>query len=137
MTRPEGVVVILRRPNGRFLVIRRGPEASNSGYWAPMSGRIEPGETQEQTVVREVREELGIAVTPDRKVWECPTDDGKYLLHWWTADAPADDRLTPDPGEVSETRWVTAAEYFDLEPTFAGDHAFFARILPGLESTAS
>lgn len=112
-----------------MLVIRRGPEASFAGYWAPLSGTIEPGESQQETLVREVWEELGIRVTPLAKVWECDTDDGGYRLHWWTADmAPGE--LTPDAGEVSETRWVEPSEFSLLEPTFVGDREFFATVLP-------
>lgn len=126
----EAIVAVLVRA-GRVLVIRRGPESSFDGYWAPLSGTMEPGETQEETLVREVREEIGVRVTPLAKVWECDTDDGRYRLHWWTAElAPGD--LSPDAGEVSETRWVEPSEFAHLEPTFAGDREFFATVLPQL-----
>src|SRR5206468_2424577 len=58
-TKREAVVAVLQRA-GRVLVVKRGPEAVLSGYWAPLSGRIEPGESQEQAVIREVREEVGL-----------------------------------------------------------------------------
>jgi len=123
------VAVVLRE--GRVLAVRRGPDAIMSGYWAPPSGRIEPGESQEAAVVREIREELGLEVTPSRKVWECPTDDGGFLLHWWMVEAePGEPR--PDPREVSEVRWVLPDEFHALDPTFEGDRRFFDEVLPGL-----
>jgi len=116
---------------GRVLVIRRGAGARRSGYWAPLSGRIEAGERQEDTVVREVREEVGLTVTPLARVWECLTDDGEFVLHWWTASAePGELRLDPD--EVSDARWVEPAEFLRLQPTFASDREFFERVLPTL-----
>jgi mutator protein MutT len=129
--RPEAVVAVLRREDGRVLVIRRGPGAAMSGYWAPPSGKIEPGERQEETLAREVREELGLDVTPLAKVWESVTHDGAFVLHWWTAQVRPGP-LTPDPREVSEVRWVTPADYHRLTPTFAGDHPFFDDVLPSL-----
>ena len=128
--RRHAVVAILRR-GSRILVIRRGPDTLRPGYWCPPSGRLEPGETQEQALVREIGEELGLAATPVAKVWECPTDDGTFLLHWWTADARAGEPV-PDPGEVAEARWVTPEEFLRLEPTFEGDRAFFEDVLPAL-----
>ena len=104
-----------------------------SGYWSPPSGRIERGETHEQALVREIEEELGLRATPGTKVWECPTDDGSYLLHWWTADVP-DIPFTIDVDEVSEIRWVTPAEFHRLEPTFEGDRRFFDDVLPKLSA---
>lgn len=111
------------------LVIKRGPAVPYSGYWTPLSGKIEPGETQEETLVREVHEEIGVRAHPVARVWECDTDDGVYLLHWWTATVESED-FTPDTGEVSETRWVRPSEFALLEPTFAGDREFFASVLP-------
>jgi 8-oxo-dGTP diphosphatase len=129
--RTESVVAVLRKGE-RLLVIKRAPGVILPGYWAPPSGTIEPGETQEETLVREVGEELGVKATPVSKVWECPTDDDKYLLHWWTADlAPRE--LHPDPSEVADVRWVTRDEFLRLEPTFAGDRDFVATVLPTLD----
>ena len=126
----QAIVAVLRRDE-RVLVILRGPAAQRPGYWAPLSGKIEPGETQEQAVVREVREEVGLTVVPLAKVWESETDDRRFRLHWWTAQADTGE-VVPDPGEVAETRWVTPQEFLALDPVFDGDREFFERILPEL-----
>ncbi|MGW5676004.1 NUDIX hydrolase [Streptomyces sp. NPDC003860] len=126
----EAVVAVLRE-DGRILVILRGPQARRPGHWAPPAGTIESGERQQDALVREVREELGLRVAPLAKVWESATDDGGFVLHWWTA-AVEGGELVPDPGEVSEVRWVTAEEFMELQPTFPGDHSFFTDVLPKL-----
>jgi 8-oxo-dGTP pyrophosphatase MutT (NUDIX family) len=96
-----------------------------------LSGRIEPGESQEEAVVREVREEIGLRVRPVVKIWECHTDDGEFLLHWWSVDV-LEGQLNLEPGEASAARWVSTSDFLRLEPTFAGDREFFQRVLPGL-----
>ncbi|MER8009052.1 NUDIX domain-containing protein [Streptomyces sp. NPDC094149] len=131
MERGEAIVAILRRGD-RLLAIRRGPNVVRPGYWQPLSGRIEPGESQPEAVVREVREEVGLSAAPLAKVWESETDDGTFRLHWWTADAP-DGEVVPDPAEVGDFRWVTPEEFLALDPVFDGDREFFERVLPNLE----
>jgi 8-oxo-dGTP pyrophosphatase MutT (NUDIX family) len=128
--RREAVVAVLQRDD-RILVILRGPQARQPGYWAPLSGTVEPGERQEDTLVREVREEIGLEVAPVGKVWESTTADGSFVLHWWTA-AVTGGAIVLAPNEVSEARWVAPAEFTRLQPTFAGDRHFFAEVLPGL-----
>jgi 8-oxo-dGTP pyrophosphatase MutT (NUDIX family) len=132
---PKQAVVVVLREGDRVLVVRRGPAASRPGYWTPPSGRIEAGETQADTVAREAREELGLDVRPRAKVWECPTDDGRYRLHWWTADVVGGG-LAPDPLEVAEVRWVTPDEFQRLAPVFDDDRRFFREVLPALERDA-
>jgi 8-oxo-dGTP pyrophosphatase MutT (NUDIX family) len=126
---PKPAVVIVLREGDCVLVIRRGPDVSRSGYWAPPSGRIEPNETQADAVAREAREELGLEVRPRAKVWECPTDDARYTLHWWVADVVGGE-LAPDPREVAEARWVTPEEFQRLAPVFDDDRRFFRDVLP-------
>ena len=126
----QGVVAVLLE-QGRILVIRRAPQARLPGYWAPPSGKIEPGESQPDAVVREVREEIGLEVRAVGKVWECESDDGGFALHWWRVERVAGE-LRLDPREASDARWVDAPAFLDLEPTFAGDREFFERVLPGL-----
>ena len=48
---------------GRLLLIQRGHDP-HRGSWSLPGGRIEPGETPEQAVVREVRAETGLVVLP-------------------------------------------------------------------------
>ncbi|MCI3275860.1 NUDIX domain-containing protein [Streptomyces cylindrosporus] len=130
MAQREAIVAVLRR-GGRVLAIRRGPSVSRPGYWQPLSGKLEPGETQQEALVREVQEEVGLSVSPGAKVWESETDDGRFRLHWWTADAHQGE-IVPDPVEVAETRWVTPEEFLALTPLFEGDREFFEDILPTL-----
>jgi 8-oxo-dGTP pyrophosphatase MutT (NUDIX family) len=130
MQKPAAVVGLLRRED-RFLVIRRSPHVIGPGYWTPPSGRVEPGESEEDALRREMREELGVDVGPVEKVWECDTDDGAFRLHWWAARIVSGE-LRPEPSEVAEAGWVTPAEFLELEPTFAGDRDFVERVLPTL-----
>jgi 8-oxo-dGTP diphosphatase len=128
--RPDAVIAVLRRDD-RFLAILRGPGVISPGWWTFPGGRIEPGESEEEALVRELSEELDLDVTPLEKVWECDTDDGDFRLHWWTADVAAAE-ITPEPTEIEEARWVTPSEFLELEPTFAGDREFVTRVLPSL-----
>jgi len=56
------VGAIIKDQSGRLLLIRRRNEPG-AGLWSVPGGRIEPGETDEQAVVREVLEETSLAVT--------------------------------------------------------------------------
>lgn len=124
----EAVVVVIVRDD-HILIIQRAPSVPGGGYWAPLSGRIEPGESQDEAVVRETREEVGINVRPIQRVWECPTWDGKIRLHWWLAEL-VDGDIVIAPDEVSEARWMSIQEFLSLEKTFEDDRRFFEDVFP-------
>ena len=75
MTSPEvpagGLVpcvgAIITDRAGRLLLIRRGHPPAR-GLWSVPGGRVEPGETDERALVREIREETGLAVRVGRLV---------------------------------------------------------------------
>jgi len=52
---------VIKDEQGRLLLVRRRNEPG-AGLWSLPGGRIEPGETEQQAVVREVREETGLKV---------------------------------------------------------------------------
>jgi ADP-ribose pyrophosphatase YjhB (NUDIX family) len=60
-----GAVVTDRR--GRLLLIQRGHEPG-AGLWSLPGGRVEPGETDAEALVREMEEETGLTVEPGRLI---------------------------------------------------------------------
>jgi 8-oxo-dGTP diphosphatase len=57
---------VLRRADGRVLLACRPASKVYAGYWEFPGGKVEPGETEQQALVREIREELAIEVTACR-----------------------------------------------------------------------
>ena len=60
---------IIPYPNNQILLIKRKTPPF-IGYWALPGGRVDPGETVEQTVVREVKEETNLDAVIARKIGE-------------------------------------------------------------------
>jgi 8-oxo-dGTP diphosphatase len=60
---------IMPFPDDKILLIKRNT-VPFKGYWALPGGRMDPGETVEQTIVREVKEETGLEVAIVRVVGE-------------------------------------------------------------------
>jgi len=60
---------IIPFPNNQILLIKRNTRPF-VGYWALPGGRMDPGETIEQTIVREVKEETGLDVEIVSKIGE-------------------------------------------------------------------
>ena len=59
------VAVALTDAMGRVLLAQRPAEKEHAGLWEFPGGKIEPGESPEAALVRELREELGVTVAPD------------------------------------------------------------------------
>jgi lipoyl(octanoyl) transferase len=57
------VSVVPIAPDGRVLLLRRSPD--RGGFWQPVTGRIEPGETPAEAARRELREETGADAAPE------------------------------------------------------------------------
>jgi 8-oxo-dGTP diphosphatase len=58
----EVAAAVIFRTDGQFLLGQRGPGTFYPGYWEFPGGKVEPGETPHDAIVRELREELGIEV---------------------------------------------------------------------------
>ncbi|MGW8746438.1 (deoxy)nucleoside triphosphate pyrophosphohydrolase [Streptomyces sp. NPDC055794] len=99
---------------GRLLAARRSAPAELAGRWELPGGKVEAGETPEAALVRELREELGVAAEAGERVpgqWPLRSP---FVLHVWTA------RLlpgSPDPAPLEDhddLRWLTPARIWDV-----------------------
>jgi NAD+ diphosphatase len=75
-----------------------------------LAGFVEPGESAEQTVLREVAEEVGVHVTDLHYVASQPWPYPGSLMLGFHALADPDEQLTPDPTEIADARWFTRGE---------------------------
>jgi 8-oxo-dGTP diphosphatase len=128
----DAVIAVITKGE-KVLLIQRAPNIRGGGRWAPVSGEVEPGESQEAAVAREAMEEVGLTVRAVRKVWENVSTRGTFRLHWWMAEYVGGE-LVPNLAEVSDARWLTVEEICSLEGTFEGDREFYLKILPSLGS---
>ena len=126
----DAIVAVITNGD-KVLLIERAPTVRGGGYWAPVSGEVEPGESQEAAVAREAMEEVGLTVRPVRKVWENMSSRGTFILHWWLAEYVAGE-LVLEKKEVSDARWLTPDEIRKMDSTFEGDREFFQKVLPSL-----
>jgi len=110
---PDAVVVAAAVLDGagRVLVAQRAYPPALAGQWEFPGGKLEPGEEDSAGLVRELHEELGVVVRPDRFVGEVPLPGG-LRLRLWTAWLTGG---TPHAREHAELRWVTAAELPTLD----------------------
>ncbi len=76
--------------------------------WSVIAGFVEPGETLEQTVAREVLEETGVRVRDARYLASQPWPFPGSLMLGFVADAEADEPVAGD--ELEQARWFTADE---------------------------
>ena len=102
---------------GRLLLILRGHDPGK-GLWSIPGGRIEPGETDAEAVVREVGEETGLAVTCGAMLGsvERPAGGSAVLEIRDYYAVPVSGQLAAGD-DAADARWVPPAEIAALDAT--------------------
>ena len=104
------VGAVIKDEAGRLLLIKRGHEPG-AGLWSIPGGRIEPGESDAAALVREVREETGLAVVAGRLlgVVQRPGLAGAVVdIRDYVAVVTGGELVAGD--DAADARWVPAAQ---------------------------
>lgn len=127
------VAACIMRPGGRevLLSVRRAPGVLGlDGKWELPGGKIEFGETPEQTIVREIQEELGISIVPRRllpylhtNLWEYPHALQHVVLACYECET--EDELSS--GARDDARWF-AINQIDFDSTLPGTREFISLV---------
>lgn len=128
--RKFGVVAITHR-DGRFLAIRRGATVAAGGTICFPGGHIEPGEREDEAVVRECREEVAAHVEAVECVWRNVTDWGTSLAWWTVRFVGAEQELVPHPVEVGEILWLSAQQMLEHPDLLQGNRPFLEAVIEG------
>jgi 8-oxo-dGTP diphosphatase len=108
---------VIKDPGGRMLLIRRGHEPG-AGLWSLPGGRVEPGETDQQAVAREIREETGLRVVCGRLLGtaELPGPAATVaVIRDYLAEVTGGELAAGD--DAADARWVGQAELAGLPVT--------------------
>jgi 8-oxo-dGTP diphosphatase len=111
------VGAVIRDDEGRLLLIKRGHEPG-AGLWSLPGGRIEPGETDAEALVREMREETGLEVEPGPLLGavQRPAGDGDVIdIRDYAATVTGGTLIPGD--DAAGARWVSAADLDSLAVT--------------------
>lgn len=97
---------------GRVLAARRAPGVARGGLWELPGGKVEPGESDGEAIVREIREELGADVVAHGVLAEATHDYGDVAITLVAVACAADAAVAFTPHEHDALRWV-APDAFD------------------------
>lgn len=103
------VAIAIIEKEGKYLIAQRRPDDTLGLYWEFPGGKCEEGETLEECLVREIREELGITIQIHQKgeILIAKTQTHRIFLHSFYCSHQSG---TPQALECHEFRWVRAKE---------------------------
>jgi NAD+ diphosphatase len=102
------VIMLVADPDDRCLLARNA--AWPGRRVSILAGFVDPGESAEQAVIREVAEETQIKVTNVRYVGSQPWPMPRSLMLGFRADAPAGQAIVVDRDEIAEAYWFSRDE---------------------------
>jgi len=108
---PAAIVLVQR---GDSILLARSP-GFPEGLYSVLAGFVEPGESIEETVAREIGEEVGIEVRNATYFGSQPWPFPNSLMIGFTADY-AGGELSPDPAEIEDAGWYTVDDMPQLPP---------------------
>lgn len=99
------VVAAAIRRDGRLLVAQRSRPTELAGKWELPGGKVETGEREDEALVRECREELGVSLAVEDRIGADVVIDADWVLRVYAARILAGE---PQPLEHLDLRWVNS-----------------------------
>lgn len=125
----HGVVVVIKKDD-KYLLVKEARDLLN-GHWGPPHGRSNPEDiNEEDVVIRETKEEIGLDVKPIKKLITMAADTKVKTVSFWLAERVRNQEINIDENEISKYGWFTVDEALNL-PLYPGTKNFFEDIMNG------
>jgi 8-oxo-dGTP diphosphatase len=108
------VVAALVWKNDKFLICQRPADKSLGLLWEFVGGKVEAGETKEQALIRECREELGIILSIGEICMNVVHEYPDFTVSLTLFNATIKEG-EPEPLEHNDIRWITMDEISQYE----------------------
>lgn len=108
------VVAALIWNGDRFMVCQRPAHKARGLLWEFVGGKVEPGETKEQALIRECREELAVAVAVGEVFMDVVHEYPDLTVHLTLLNAAIAEGI-PQKLEHNDIRWITVDEIGQYE----------------------
>ena len=106
------VVAALIWDKDKFMICQRPEHKARGLLWEFVGGKVEPGESKEQALIRECREELGITLSVGDVFMDVVHEYPDINVHLTLFNAVIS-AGTPQKLEHNDIRWITPAEIPD------------------------
>jgi len=100
--------------SGRYLVAMRKTDDSFGGCWEFPGGAVEEGETMEEALKREIKEELDIEISVGKDAFQFVTETPRFKIDIHLFESKIEKGM-PKAIDCDEVRWVTLDELDTLE----------------------
>lgn len=102
------------KDNGKFLITKRLENSPMGHCWEFPGGKIEPGETIEECIIRECQEEIAVTITPLKRLRDEWYDypHGRIHLHFVLCEITEG---KPKPVQCREIKWIKDKEFVNYE----------------------
>ena len=108
------VVAALIWDNDRFMICQRPASKARALLWEFVGGKVEPGETKEQALIRECREELDIVISVEDAFMDVVHEYPEIMVHLTLFNATIAEG-TPQKLEHNDINWITVDETDNYE----------------------
>ena len=103
------VVAALIRQGGTFMICQRPAHKARGLLWEFVGGKVEPGETKEQALIRECREELAVTLAVGDVFMDVVHEYPDITVHLTLFNATIAEGV-PQKLEHNDVRWITPCE---------------------------
>ena len=108
------VVAALIWDNDKFMICQRPAHKARGLLWEFVGGKVEPGETKEQALIRECREELAVTISVGDVFMDVTHEYPDLTVHLTLLNATISEG-EPQKLEHNDIQWITPSEIHNYE----------------------